>query len=63
MNILNIFVKTKVLHFCISRNRPGSILIIDNTSSYQNKELLKIYYKKNILLVYLPLYLPDFYII
>ena len=58
--ILNAFVKTKILPFCTGGNRPRSVLVMDNASSHRNEELVEMCHKTDVLLAYLPPYLPDF---
>lgn len=58
--ILNAFVKTKVLPFCTDGNGPRSVLVMDNASSHRNEELVNMYHEADVLLAYLPPYSPDF---
>lgn len=58
--ILNAFVKTKVLPFCTGGNRPQSVLVMDNASSHRNKELVNMCHEPDVLLAYLPPFSPDF---
>lgn len=58
--ILNMFVKIKVLPFCMSRNRPQSVFLIDYTFSHWNKKLVEICHEVDVLLIYLPPYLANF---
>ena len=58
--ILNAFIKIKVLPFCTGGNGPQSVLVMDNASSYQNKELANMCHEADVLLPYLSLYLLDF---
>lgn len=57
---MNAFVKTKVLPFCTGGNGPRSVLVMDNASSHRNKELIEMCHEADVLLAYLPPYLPDF---
>lgn len=61
--ILNAFVKTKVLPFCTGGNGPRSVLVMDNASSHRNEELVNMCHEADVfLLAYLPPYSPDFII-
>ena len=52
--ILNAFVKNKVLSYCAGGTGPRSILVMDNASSHHNEELVAMCYETDVLLVYLP---------
>lgn len=58
--ILNTFIKTQVLLFCTDENEPQSVLVMDYVSNHQNKKLVNMYYKADVLLAYLSLYLSIF---
>lgn len=58
--ILNAFVKNKVLPYCAGEIGSQSILLLDNASSHHFKELVAMCYEANVLLIYLPLYSPDY---
>ena len=43
--------------------RPQSILILDNASIYKLAQLRNLYKEHGVLLIFLPLYLPDYNLI
>lgn len=59
MEIFNEFVKTEVLPYCAGGNRPRSVLVMNNASSHHNADLTSKCYEADVLLAYLPPYLPD----
>lgn len=59
--ILNAFVKSKVLPYCVGGTGHLSILVMNfNASSHHSKELVAMCYEADVLLLYIPPYSPEF---
>ena len=58
--IFKLFLEQQVLPYCTLYPRPRSILILDNALIYKSARLRDLCKEHGVLLVFLPLYLPDY---